>query len=360
MDTTDPDIEFDMAGVCNHCYRYDAVAARRLIPSALRSARLQSLVEKIKRDGFGKPYDCVIGVSGGVDSTYVAYLTHKIGLRPLAIHFDNGWNSELAVTNIEKTLKKLSIDLYTYVVNWSEFRDLQLSFLRASTPDGEVPTDHAIAALLYQTALKFGLKYVLIGVNVVSEAVMPLKWGYGYSDFRYIKAVHRHFGREALKTYPHYSLPQLFSYMFLRNIKFIPILDYVEYQKDSAMQIIQNQLDWSYYGGKHYESIYTRFYQSFILPRKFNIDKRRAHYSNLVLSGQMDRGDALAMLKTPAYHEQGIVDDRSYVIKKLGLSENDFTTIMATPLKTFLDYPNNFYITEKAKSVINFYKNKNS
>ena len=205
MDTTDPDIVFDEAGVCNHCHRYDAIAAKRLIPLAERPARLDALVEKIKRGGRGKEYDCVIGVSGGVDSTYVAYLTHELGLRPLAIHFDNGWNSEIAVANIEKTLKALGIDLFTYVVNWPEFRDLQLSFLKASTPDGEVPTDHAIVALLYRMAVKHGLKHVLLGVNVNSEAIMPRKWGYGYADFRYISAVHRQFGKVRLKTFPHYS-----------------------------------------------------------------------------------------------------------------------------------------------------------
>ncbi|MBS3962525.1 MAG: N-acetyl sugar amidotransferase [Sandarakinorhabdus sp.] len=354
MDTTDPDIVFDSDGVCNHCHRYDTVAAQRLIPAHERTARLKLLVEAIKRDGQGKEYDCVIGVSGGVDSTYVAYLTHELGLRPLAIHFDNGWNSELAVANIEKALKKLNIDLYTYVVNWPEFRDLQLSFLKASTPDGEVPTDHAIVALLYRMAVKYKLKHVLMGVNVNSEAVMPRKWGYGYSDFRYISAVHRQFGKVPLKTYPYYSLQQLFSYMFVRKIKLVPILDYFDYLKEDAMQTIQNELGWVYYGGKHYESIYTRFYQSYVLPRKFNIDKRRAHYANLVLSDQMERKAALEALEAPVYYEQGLIDDRSYAIKKLGLSEADFDAIMTAPLKTFLDYPNSFKIIENAKSIVRF------
>lgn len=358
MDTTDPDIEFDAAGTCNHCARYDTLAEQRLIPPDVRPARLQALVEAIKREGKGKDYDCVIGVSGGVDSTYVAYLTRELGLRPLAIHFDNGWNSELAVANIEKALKKLDIDLYTYVVNWPEFRDLQLSFLKASTPDGEVPTDHAIVALLYRMAVKYGLKHVLLGVNVNSEAVMPRKWGYGYSDFRYINAVHRQFGKVPLKTYPHYSLPQLFGYMFLRKIQLVPILDYIDYQKESAMQTIQDQLGWVYYGGKHYESIYTRFYQSYILPRKFNIDKRRAHYANLVLSGQLTRDGALSALEAPVYHKQGLADDRSYAIKKLGLSESEFDAIMAAPTKTFLDYPNSFQRIERAKSVVTFLRGR--
>ncbi len=352
MDTTDPDIVFDAKGVCNHCHRYDAIAARRLIPLSDRPARLATLVEKIKRDGRGKDYDCIIGVSGGVDSTYVAYLTHELGLRPLAVHFDNGWNSELAVANIEKTLKTLGIDLFTYVVNWPEFRDLQLSFLKASTPDGEVPTDHAIVALLYRQAVRHRLKHVLLGVNVNSEAIMPLKWGYGYSDFRYIAAIHRQFGRIPLKTFPHYSLPQLFGYMVLRRIELVPILDYIDYHKESAMQTIQDRLGWVYYGGKHYESIYTRFFQSYVLPRKFGIDKRRAHCANLVLSGQISRDDALESIEAPVYSEAGLAVDLEYAIKKFGLSQSEFESIMSLPAKTFESYPNSFKRLEIAKRVI--------
>lgn len=177
MDTTDPDIRFDENGVCNHCKRYDAVSVTRLVAAEERERKLNAMVEEIKAVGEGKPYDCVIGVSGGVDSTYVAWLVKNLGLRPLAVHLDNGWNSELAVANIEKTLKTLEIDLYTHVLNWDEFRNLQVSFLKASTPDGEVPTDHAIFALLYELAAKHGLKHVITGTNVVSEAILPEKWG---------------------------------------------------------------------------------------------------------------------------------------------------------------------------------------
>jgi N-acetyl sugar amidotransferase len=352
MDASDPDITFDDGGVCNHCHRFERLAAKRLAPPSERPARLAELVEVIKREGHGREYDCVIGVSGGVDSTYVAYLTRQLGLRPLAVHFDNGWNSELAVANIERALKTLGIDLFTYVVDWPEFRDLQLSFLRASTPDGEVPTDHAIAALLYRTAVKHGIRHILLGVNVNSEGIMPIKWGYGYADFRYVSAVHRRFGKVPLKTFPRYTLPQLFGYMFMRRIRMVPILDFVDYQKRDAMNTIQSALGWVYYGGKHYESIYTRFFQSYVLPRKFGIDKRRAHYSNLILSDQMSRGDACASMQEPAYSESGMREDRAYVIKKLGLTEQEFEAIMELPTRTFLDYPNNHARTEAAKSIL--------
>lgn len=349
MDTSDSDIVFDEAGVCNHCRRYDEQLRRRVAPVDERAGRLKTLVDTIKARGRGRDYDCVIGVSGGVDSTYVAYLTKQLGLRPLAVHFDNGWNSEIAVANIEKTLERLGIDLSTFVVDWEEFKDLQLSFLKASTPDGEVPTDHAIVALLYQAAAKYGLKHILLGTNVASEAIMPIKWGYGYSDYRYIKSVQKQFGSKKLRTYPHYSLPKLFEYMVLRKIQIVPILDFVDYQKVEAMKQIESDLGWTYYGGKHYESIYTRFYQGYILPKKFGIDKRRAHNANLVLSGQMSREDALQGLEAPPLPTDLLNDDLEYVCKKLGLRREEFYAMMALPQRTFLDYPNSYARIEQAK-----------
>lgn len=350
MDTTDPDIWFDEAGVCSNCHRYDELRRRKFIPAEERPRRLEALLTAVRADGKGKDYDCVIGVSGGVDSSYVAYLTGQWKLRPLAVHFDNGWNSELAVSNIEKTLKKLGIDLSTFVVDWPEFRDLQLSFLKASTPDGEVPTDHAIMALLYQSAAKFGLKYILLGTNLASESVMPIKWGYGYADYKYIAGVHRKFGSVRLSTYPHFTLPALYRHLVIRRTQVISILDYVEYRKEQTLQLLQNELGWVDYGGKHYESIYTRFYQAYVLPIKFHIDKRRAHYSSLVHSDQMSRAEALQLLDEPTYPPQKLVEDREYVIKKLGL-ESQFDAIMSQPTRTFLDYPNHYRLLERVKRV---------
>jgi N-acetyl sugar amidotransferase len=351
MDTTDPDIWFDEAGVCSNCYRFDEIYSRRFIPIAERPERLEALLRKVRADGKGKEYDCVIGVSGGIDSTYVAYLTRCWHLRPLAVHFDNGWNSELAVSNIEKALRRLEIDLSTFVVDWPEFRDLQLSFLRASTPDGEIPTDHAIMALLYRSAAKYGLKHILLGTNLASESVMPIKWGYGYADFKYIRNVHRLFGSVRLATYPHFTLPQLFGYLVLHGIQVTPILDYVEYRKDDALRVLEDRLDWVYYGGKHYESIYTRFYQASILPRQFGIDKRRAHYSSLMHSNQLVRSEALRLLEEPVYPAQKLAEDRQYVIKRLGLDSALFETLMTQAPRTFLDYPNHYRLLERVKRV---------
>jgi len=353
MDETDPDIQFDRKGKCNHCTRYDIVSKNRLIDPSIRNIYLENLINEIKLVGRNKKYDCIIGISGGVDSTYVAWLVRKHGLRPLAIHLDNGWNSELAVSNIQKTLDKLGIDLHTHVIDWNEFRDLQVSFLKASTPDGEVPTDHAIFALLYEMASKYGLKHVITGTNVVTEAILPEKWGYGYFDWRYVKDVHRRFGSSRLTTYPHFSLLKLAYYVFIKNIRMVSILNYVDYSKVEAMRVLQDELDWVYYGGKHYESIYTRFYQAYILPRKFNIDKRKAHYANLICSGQITREQALEMMQEPVYPEKLLNEDRTYVIKKLQMSENEFDQIMSSPTCTFEKYKTSHAIFEHAKKIVN-------
>lgn len=353
MDETDPDISFNELGICNHCSRYGAVSEKRLIKLEEQDSKIDMLIQEIKVSGKNKQYDCIIGISGGVDSTYVAWLVKKYGLRPLAVHLDNGWNSELAVANIQKTLDKLGIDLYTHVIDWREFRDLQVSFLKASTPDGEVPTDHAIFALLYEIAAKYGLKHVITGTNVVTEAILPKKWGYGYFDWRYIKDVHRRFGSSRLSTYPHFSLMKLAYYVFFKKIRMVSILNYVDYKKAEAMKVLQDELGWVYYGGKHYESIYTRFYQAYILPRKFNIDKRKAHYSNLICSGQMTREQAFEMMSEAVYPENLLLEDRAYVIKKLQMSEREFEVIMNAPTLTFESYMTNHVMFERAKKLVN-------
>jgi len=355
MDTTDPDIEFDADGVCNHCHRYDELARSRLPLGNEAQRRLDALVAVIRKQGRRKPYDCIIGVSGGVDSTYVAYAVKRLGLRPLAVHLDNGWDSELAVDNIKKTLEVLEIDLFTYVIEWEEFRDLQLAFLNASTPDGEVPTDHAILAILYQIAAKQGLRYVLLGTNVATEAVLPLKWGYGYFDWKYIAAVHQRFGSLKPRSYPHFGLPKLAYYALVKRIRLVPILNLLNYDKPSAMRTIEKDLGWRYYGGKHYESIYTRFFQAYILPRKFGIDKRKAHFSNLVWSGQWTRQQALESMAREDYGQAMADEDRTYVIKKLGIDDAGFEEIMKRPTKTFLDFPNHygfFGLARNAKKLV--------
>jgi N-acetyl sugar amidotransferase len=340
MDTSDPEIRFDEQGVCNHCHAYDALAAREVRTGQTGKEALLRIVDRIKAHGRGKQYDCVMGVSGGVDSTYLAYIAKQLGLRPLAVHMDNGWDSELAVSNIEKVLKTLSIDLYTEVLDWEEFRDLQLAFLKASVSDAEIPTDHAIGAAIYRVASERGIRYVLSGENVVTEGVLPGSWTYGVWDWKYIHSVHQRFGTVPLRTYPHYSLADLFYYRTARQIRSIRPLNLLPYVKSEVMRVLQHELGWKYYGGKHYESIYTRFFQGYILPRKFGIDKRKAHFSTMVCSGQISRDTALAELTCESYSPELQRLDLQYVIKKLGLRSGEFEALMALPVRSHRDYPN--------------------
>jgi N-acetyl sugar amidotransferase len=358
MDTTDSNIYFDAEGVCNHCHRYDNLLSSRIHSEINSSLKLENLINAIKRAGRNLEYDCIIGVSGGVDSTYVAYLTKKLGLRPLAIHFDNGWNSELAVSNIEKILDKLDINLYTYVIDWPVFKDLQLSFLKASTPDGEIPTDHAINALLFREASKRNIKYIINGMNFKTESMAVESWSYGHSDWKYIKAVHKLFGSKKLNKYPKYSFCNLFYWTFIRRVKVISILNYIDYNKDETMKILQNDLGWVYYGGKHYESIYTRFFQGYILPKKFSIDKRIGHLSDLIRSGQLTKQEALMEFKKPIYDEKLLIQDREFVIKKLSLSNESFEKLMNNPLKSFFNYPNSYNTVNRLKKLVNYLRRK--
>jgi hypothetical protein len=255
------------------------------------------------------------------------------------VHVDNGWNSSLAVENIERVLNGLNIDLVTEVLDWDEFRDIQLAFLKASTPDSEIPTDHAIQAVLMRTAREYGLKFIISGSNVRSEAILPLAWSQGIRDWKYIRSVHKKFGTRKLQSFPHFSLLDFIRSRYVWRQQWIPLLNYIPYNKTEALRVLEDELGWVYYGGKHYESVYTRFFQAYILTRKFGADKRRAHISTLICSGEMTREQGLAALKEPNCDPQLLRQDREFVIKKLGLSEESFEQIMRLPKKTIADYP---------------------
>lgn len=335
MDTSDPDIAFDDRGVCNHCFAYDELVRTRVFTGETAETRIREMVAKVRRGNEGNRYDCVIGVSGGVDSSFVAYKVKKLGLRPLAVHLDNGWDSELAVKNIENLLKIFDIDLYTEVLDWEEFKDLQLAFLRSSTPDSEIPSDHAIFATLSRMAHKVGVRYIIAGMNIRTESHLPKSWSQGHWDWRYIKSVHKRFGTVPLRSFPH------MSFLESRRLpeRIIEILNYVDYVKADAMQILQRDLGWRYYGGKHYESIYTRFYQGYILPKKFGFDKRRTHLSSLICSGEKTRAEALRELEEDSYPADMQIADRDYVTKKLGITYEEFEQIMQAPPRTYWDFP---------------------
>ncbi|HEX5731481.1 MAG TPA: N-acetyl sugar amidotransferase [Blastocatellia bacterium] len=352
LDTADdPEIVFDERGVCNHCLLYDRVAKDRLLDAEQRERKLASILEEIKAAGRKSGYDCVVGVSGGVDSSYVAYLAKEFGLRPLVVHCDNGWNSELAVNNIENIVKRLGYDLYTYVIDWEEFKDLQLSYLKASVVDIEAVTDHAIVASLYKVAAGKGIKYILSGENMATEGILPSHWVHNKNDLMNIKAIHRRFGSVRLKTFPTLGFMKKLYYQRAAGIRYVPILDLIEYVKEDAKRMITEELGWRDYGGKHYESIFTRFYQSYILPVKFGIDKRKSHLSTLVCSGQMTRQEALERIKSEIINNDVLVSDKVYVIKKFGLTLESFEAIMALPPRKHTEYRSILNVYRKLKPV---------
>ena len=343
MDTTDPKIIFDENGYCNHCT--DAIERLKQPPYGLspeeKEKALQKLIEDIKAAGKGKEYDCVIGLSGGVDSSYVAYLVKQWGLRPLAIHLDNCWNAEIAEQNISNICKNLDIKEKRIVVDWEEFKDLQLAFLKASTPDSEIPSDNGIFAAIWDTAKEHNIKYILAGYNASSESITPKSWSQGYFDKTYIKALHKQFGTGKKLSSHILSTGELRVNMRIHKIKLIHTLDYVTYDKEQAKTIITKELGWKDYGRKHGESTYTRIFQEYILPVKFGFDKRKAHFSSLIVAGQMTRDEAIKKLSEPLYpDEQGMQQDIDVLCNKFEITKEDFEKIMALPIKSINDYPN--------------------
>jgi len=337
LDTTVSNIQFDEDGVCNYCRIHDEMEKKYPL-NELGQQKLNQLVNEIKNKGKNKKYDCVIGVSGGIDSTYTLYTAKKLGLRPLAVHVDNGWNSDIAVDNMNKAVTKLGVDLKTISFDWEEFKDLQISFLKASVSDAEIPTDIAILAALHKVAAEESIHYIVIGDSFRTQGTAPIGWT--YMDGRYIKSVYKKFGKSKLKNYPNLTLLKLLYYVFVKKIRVVSILEYLDYRKDEVATFLEKELGWSSYGGKHYESIYTRFFQSYLLPKKFNIDKRKTEYSALVRSGQMTRDEALMKIKEEnPYPKDKVKEDKEYVIKKLGLTPEEFEEILSSEPKTFLDYP---------------------
>ena len=348
----DPDISFDKDGICNYYHDYKKTEAREVLKGETGERELNKLVAKIKDQGKGKPYDCLIGLSGGVDSTYVAWLVKQHGLRPLAVHLDNGWNSELAVMNIENIVRKLNFDLYTLVVDWEEFKDIQLAYLKASVVDIEVVSDHAIFATMYKLAKEKKISYIVSGTNVVTEYIMPPSWLYKKMDFANLNDIQNKFGTKKLKTYPTFDFKKYVYYSAALKLTPISILDYINYVKSDAKQIITRELSWRDYGGKHYESTFTKFYQAYILPQKFKIDKRKAHLSTLICSGQMTREEALNELSKPLYSAEELKTDKEYVLKKFGLRETQFQEIMSLPRRNHGDFKSDTPLKEKYMSLL--------
>ena len=347
MDTTASEIIFDVYGVCNFCKDFEQLATKTIWrPLDIRLKELEDCVCNLKKLGINDKYDCLIGLSGGVDSSYLCYWAKEVGLRPLIVHFDNGWNSELAVKNIEKIIEKTGFDLYTYVINWDEFKDLQLAYIKAGVVDLEVPTDQLIFAALYKIAKEFKIKSLIKGHNTSSEAILPKSWIQPDKfDWYNLKDIHNRFGTIPLVNFPKLDLiTQTINATFHSIYSILP-LDLLEYDKHKAKELLIREFEWKDYGGKHYESVFTRFYQGYILPKRFNIDKRRAHLSNLIAAKTMAREDALKELEQPPYNESLQNEDYQYVIKKFGISAEQFELYMVAPIVA-----HDFYQTQWDKS----------
>lgn len=330
MDNSDPDITFDENGISNWYHEFHRQKALRP-DGAERDRLLAETIEKIKAAGRGKAYDCLLGLSGGVDSSYMAWLAKEWGLRPLVLHFDNGWNDELAVANIETIVKKLGFRLETFVMNWPEFRDLQRAFFKASVLDLDIPTDHMIFGALHKIADQHNIRYILSGNNFATEWLLPPAWYASKFDLTNLEAIHAKFGELPLKHLPKLGVWQQLYYRRVKAIEDVKILDLVPYSKTAAKQFLIDELGWRDYGGKHYEQVFTRFYQGFILPLRYGIDKRKAHLSNLILNGEITREQALAELQQPTDDPDRQQQDKHYVAKKLGWSDAQFDAILAQP-----------------------------
>ena len=333
MDTSAKDIIFDDVGICNYCSSF--LKKQEILQAQIGDPQMHrdSFIAAVKADGKGKEYDCIMGVSGGVDSSYALYLAVKHGLRPLAVHLDNGWNTELASHNIATMVESLGVDLYTHVIDWEENRDLQLSFFKANVIDIELLMDNAMLALNYQMATKYGLKYILSGCNQATEGMsVPQDWCHYKFDVYNIKRIHQHFGSVPIKTHPLLSTMEYVWDTMVRRIKWVPFLDYFPYNKQKSIAILQKEFGYKSYPYKHYESVFTRFYQGYILPQKFGVDKRRVHLATLVVSGQMTREDAMQLLEHPPYPDSGMLEsDRIFIIKKLGFTDECFLKYMEAP-----------------------------
>lgn len=342
MDETAAGIEFDDNDVCNYCRDYVAIHEKYVGSDPVaREQRLAVLVERIRADGRGKPYDCIVGVSGGVDSSYTLVKAKELGLRPLAVHMDNGWNSELAQNNIANLIQKLDVDLYTHVIDWPEYRGLMEAFFASDVIDIELLYDNAMLAVNYRQAAKYGIRYILAGTNVSTEGMrMPNNWNWSKYDARNIRAISRQHGGPKLKTFPSISTMDFARFVFLNRIRWISFLDLFDFRKNEALALLTEHYGYKPYAQKHYESVFTRFYQGYILPRKFNIDKRKLHWSTLVASRQETRAKALEAVAGLTYpSERDIRADEEYFIKKMGWTQEKLDAYIARPERPHTAYP---------------------
>ena len=347
MDTTDSKITFDNKGVCDHCNTYYSDILPNWHTDERGDLALKKIVKKLKKEGKGKDFDCLMGMSGGIDSSYLLYvMVVKYGLRPLVFHVDAGWNSQIAVNNIERLVEGLGLDLYTEVINWEEMKDLQLAFFKSGVSQIDTPQDHSFFATMYKFASKHNIKHILTGGNYSTECVRnPLEWMYYQSDSIQLKDIYKKHGTGKLKDYPITKILWHKIYLpYVKGIKLIRPLDYIPYDKDAAMQLLVEKYGYQKYPQKHFESRFTRFYESYWLPKKFGYDTRKVQYSSLMLTNQMTREDALEKLKHSAYDPKTIKQDFEYIATKLEISKEELQSYMDAPNKTYKDYKSQEYI----------------
>jgi N-acetyl sugar amidotransferase len=340
MDTSDPEINFDSQGVCSHCRLFDSVTRSHWFPNEEGAHRWSRIADEIRAEGHGRDYDCILGLSGGIDSSYLAIKVKEWNLRPLVVHVDAGWNSELAVANIEKIVRYCGFDLHTHVVDWEEMRDLHLAYLRAGIANQDVPQDHVFFASLYHFATRNGIRAVLSGGNIATEGIFPKAWHGSAMDAINLRAIHRQFGSRPLKTYTTVSFFQAYVWFpLVKRMRTVRPLNYLPYDKAAAVRELESRIGWRSYGRKHGESLFTKLFQNHYLPAKFGYDKRRPHLSSLIVSGQLTREQALHVLAEPLYDPRELELDISYFCKKLRITRGQFDEFMAAPSHRYSDYP---------------------
>lgn len=341
MDTTDQGITFDSYGVCNHCHTFDSRSRQEWFPNAEGRMRWDSLVSDIKASGKGQEYDCILGLSGGVDSSYLAIKVSEWGLRPLVMHVDAGWNSELAVSNIEAIIKHCNYDLHTHVVDWEDMRDLHLAYLRAAVANQDVPQDHIFFASLYHFATRNDIRYILSGGNLATEGIFPSSWHGSAMDSINLKAIHKKYGDRKLGHYKTISFFESYIwYPFIKKMRTVRPLNYMPYDKNAALKELEDTVGYKPYPRKHGESLFTKLFQNYYLPQKFGMDKRRPHFASLIVSGQMSRNEALVKLMEPLYDPSELEIDINYFCKKLRISRHEFEDIMKAPIHHYSEFPN--------------------
>ncbi len=342
MDTSDTKITFNELGICNHCLKFDEVSKLNWFPDSRGEILLKKIIKNIKTTSRNNRYDCILGLSGGLDSTYLALKSYELGLNPLVMHVDAGWNSELAVKNIESLVKYCGFNLHTHVVYWNDIKNLHLAYLKAGVPNQDVPQDHIFTSSIYHFAVKNNIKYILSGGNLASEGIFPQGWQGSNLDAKSLHSIYKKYGTKKLKEYKTLSIfDYYFWYPFIKGLRTIRPLNYMEYNKEKALKELQEKINYKEYPRKHGESIFTKFFQNYYLPKRFGIDKRLPHLSSLIVSEQITRKEALEILKEDLYEKNELKKDKEYIAKKLGIDQIYLENLINLPKKSFDDFPNN-------------------